>query len=401
MLIQTSSLSNDSLTGKVAIVTGAGGGIGFEAARALAWLGAKVAIAEINAESGPMAAKQINDEFADGTALWIQADVSDEDQVESLKRKALERFGKVDIVLNNATITPLGRVQEVTIDQWDASYGVNLRGPVLMAQAFLPGMIERDQGVFVCVSSVGDAYMGAYESFKAAQVHLASTLDAELEGTGVIAFTIGPGLVRTPGSEAGIAQLAPLLGQTVDEFFENNQEHILSVEAAGVGFAAAIVLASQYWGQEIGANQALVAVGIGVPGNNGESPQLDLMQEERQRALQLCRGVHQTLDEQSQGWSQRSIFERHWMLRDFKKNAGMPVEQWLAALREFELVLEDDSQQISSGEVPPLDRLAAYYEHMQELARGYEKDPAKLTEQLQIIQSWKNEVEQLYELFQG
>ena len=115
---------------------------------------------------------------------------------------------------------------QVPVESWDASYRVNLRGPVLLAQALLPGMAERGSGVFVCVSSVGEAYMGAYETFKAAQVHLGQTLAAELEESGVVAFTIGPGLVRTPGAEAGIAALAPLYGKSVEEFYAMSAEQI-------------------------------------------------------------------------------------------------------------------------------------------------------------------------------
>ena len=96
-----------------------------------------------------------------------------------------------------ATIAVLGMVKDVPIEHWDASYKVNLRGPVLMAQKFLPDMIKRRHGIFVCVSSKGMAFLGGYETFKAAQLHLGDTLDAELEGTGVISFTIGPGLIPT------------------------------------------------------------------------------------------------------------------------------------------------------------------------------------------------------------
>ncbi len=81
-----------------------------------------------------------------------------------------------------------GAVKDLPIGDWDTSYRVNLRRPVLLARAFLPGMLERDSGVIVCVSSVGEAYMGAYKSFKAAQAHLARILDAELEKTVVITF---------------------------------------------------------------------------------------------------------------------------------------------------------------------------------------------------------------------
>jgi NAD(P)-dependent dehydrogenase (short-subunit alcohol dehydrogenase family) len=214
-LIGTGTLTRESLAGQVAVVTGAGRGIGFEAARALVGLAAHVILAEIDGRTGRDAAARITAEFGAGTATFVQTDVGDERSVARMTRRVLRAHGKMDVVLNNATITPLGAVHNVSIRAWDASHRVNLRGLVLLAHAFLPGMIERDYGVFVCVASVGEAFMAGYESLKAAQVHLARTLDAELEGTGVIAFTIGPGIVRTPGAEAGIATLAPLCGKTV------------------------------------------------------------------------------------------------------------------------------------------------------------------------------------------
>ena len=142
----------------------------------------------------------------------------------------------MDVVLNNATVAPLGAVQDLAIAQWDASYRVNLRGPVLLARAFLPGMVQRQHGVFVCVSSTGVAFMGAYEILKTAQVELANTLQADLEGTGVTIFTIGPGVAPTPTATAAIERLASLYGQSTAEFYVTVQDQFISVEAAGAGY---------------------------------------------------------------------------------------------------------------------------------------------------------------------
>jgi NAD(P)-dependent dehydrogenase (short-subunit alcohol dehydrogenase family) len=143
MLIATGTLTRQSLAGKVAVVTGAGGGIGFEAARALIWLGARVIVAEVNKCAGQDAEARLVNEFGQGTARSIQTDVGDERSVSRLASQAVRDFGKVDVVLNNATIALLGAVKNVPINNWDASYRVNLRGPVLLARAFLPGMVTR------------------------------------------------------------------------------------------------------------------------------------------------------------------------------------------------------------------------------------------------------------------
>src|SRR5512137_113767 len=190
-------------------------------------------------------------EYDPSRVLFVHTDVGDEESVHNLYQESIRRFGKVDVVINNATIAVLGAVKDLPIEKWDSSYQVNLRGPVLMARAFLPGMIERNHGTFACVSSTGTAFLGGYETFKAAQVHLANTLDTELEGTGVIAFTIGPGLVPTETASNAVAQLAPLMGMSVDQFFDMNKGAVLSVEEAGAGFAASIVFAEKFRGQEI------------------------------------------------------------------------------------------------------------------------------------------------------
>src|SRR5215208_1490594 len=237
MVISQVGLKPDALQGETVIVTGAGGGIGYEAARALLWLGANVVIAEINHQNGRKAEYALEAEFGNDRILFVQTDVGDQASVRNLYNLSILAFGKVDAVLNNATIAVLGQVKDLPIEDWDRSYRVNLCGPVLMAKTFLSEMIRRNHGVFACVSSTGTAFLGGYETFKAAQVHLANTLDAELEGTNVIAYTIGPGLVPTKTASEAVAQLAPQLGMTVEELFEMNKNAVLSAEEAGAGFA--------------------------------------------------------------------------------------------------------------------------------------------------------------------
>jgi len=388
MIISQLGLTPDTLRGETAIVTGAGGGIGYEAARALLWLGANVAIAEINPETGSHAETMLAEAFGTDRILFVQTDVGDEASVQNLYQQCLARFGKVDGVLNNATIAVLGEVVDLPISAWDRSYHVNLRGPVLMARTFLPDMIRRNHGVFACVSSTGTAYLGGYETFKAAQVHLANTLDAELEGTGVIAYTIGPGLVPTKTASEAVAQLAPQMGMTVEQFFEMNKGAVLTVEEAGAGFAASFVFAKKFRGQEISSIQALKAADINFGAGETADASEQLAIEKREQARILCQQVHKTLLEQSQGWKNRSLFERQWVIRDFKKTAGMPVEEWLLTLERLEKSWGGEA----AIQKPPLKKLAGYYEHLADLAKGYEKDSVKLEENLRHVYSWRDEV---------
>jgi NAD(P)-dependent dehydrogenase (short-subunit alcohol dehydrogenase family) len=388
-------LTRASLEGQVALVTGAGRGIGYEASRALAWLGARVVLAEIYPGSGKAAAESLCRELGDGLVTFIQTDVGDESSVANLASQAFKKYGKVDIVINNATVTPMGAIKDRPIKDWDYSYRVNLRGPVLLAQAFLPGMLARDDGVFVCVSSVGGAYMGAYEILKAAQVELACTLDAELEGTNVISFTIGPGLVHTPGALAGIKEVAPLYGKTVDEFMAMNADQIITVEEAGAGFAAAVALAPKFRGQEIGAKSALASAGIPLSEPALHPVKTCLDDEEIIRALDLCRKVRKVLAEQSAGWADRPLFERQWVARDFKREVGMPVERCLEELADLEGCLEHKELDGLSGHKLLVEKVAAYHLHMQKLAEGYVKNERKLAEQLEILKRWQAEAQEL------
>jgi NAD(P)-dependent dehydrogenase (short-subunit alcohol dehydrogenase family) len=391
MVISELGLKPDALRGETIVVTGAGGGIGYEAARSLLWLGANVVIAEIDRQSGMKAQEALGAEFCPDRVLFVQTDVGDEASVQQLFEQCILHFEKVDAVINNATIAVLGKVTDLSIEAWDKSYHVNLRGPVLMAKTFLPDMIKRDHGVFACVSSKGTAFLGGYETFKAAQLHLGDTLDAELEGTGVIAYTIGPGLVPTETAQKAVDQLAPLMGMSVDQFFEMNKAAVLSVEEAGAGFAVSIVFAEKFRGQEISSIQALKAADIAF-GGAGEVAEesAEINAEKRRQALALCETVRVTLKEQSDDWKRRSLFERQWVIRDFRKTTGMPVEEWLETLRQL-------GENLQRGVVsrPPLEKLAGYYEHLAELAKGYEKDPLKLEENLRHVYRWHDEVKEL------
>ena len=392
-MISSLHLSTNTLRGEVVIVTGAGGGIGYETSRALLWLGANVVIAEINTEMGQRAADHLGEEFDSSRVLFVQTDVGEEASVAHLAKIVNEKYGKVDVILNNATIASLGLVKDLPIETWDASYRVNLRGPVLLARTFLPGMLKHNHGTIICVSSSGSAFMGSYETFKAAQVHLANTLDAELEGTDLIAFTIGPGLVPTETANQAVKKLAPLMGMTAEEFFAMNKGIVLSIEEAGAGFAAAVALAAQFRGQETSSIQALKAAGWEA-GDAEIAIGSTLDAKRLAQAYALCQRVWTTLTEQSKGWRERSLFERQWVIRDFKKAAGMPAEEWLDALAHLEDSLRPAS---TATQIPdlPLEQLAGYYNHLAELAKGYEKNPAKLEENLRQVYGWKDEVKQL------
>ena len=354
-------------------------------------------IAEINQKSGKQAEKELSREFGESRVRFFQTDVGRRLSVKRLMRKSYRIFKTVDILINNATIAPLGKIVNTKIETWDASYRVNLRGPVMLIQGLLPEMLRRNTGVIINVSSTGTAFMGAYETFKSAQVHLTETLDAELEGSDVVSLTLGPGLVPTATATNSIEKLAPKMGLSLEDFYQLNQNAILSVEEAGAGFASAVVYAGKFRGQEISAMQALLAAGYQPTDSPDSNKTSGISAENRQEALSLAESVFETFGTQTTAWQERSIFERQWMLRDFRKNAGMPVDGWRERLES----LLDSLKENKPITTIPLENLSSYYTHLADLAKGYTNDPDDLQENLTHIFRWKQEDDQLLALLRG
>lgn len=240
--------------------------------------------------------------------------------------------------------------------------------------------------------------MGPYEVFKIAQGGVASTLDMELEDTGVVAFTIGPGISPTPGAAEAIERLAPMYGKSVQEFYEMSKAQMISPEAAGAGFAAAVALAEQFRGQETSSFTALKAAGIELPSDSHAETGDWFKPGDLDRARELCATVLKTLEEQHEGFKKRSLFERQWVLRDFKKHAGMPVEQWIETLKDLDRRLnavQDNAKVRSSAD---LNNLVNYFKHMQDLLAGWEKDPKKLEENMKILKGWEADAAELRDI---
>ena len=398
LVISKGSLQKDQLAGMIALVTGAGGGIGFETARSLIWLGAKVVIADIDKEKGRLAEKKLVTEFGSNCSLFVHTDIGCERKVKRLFRKTYKVFGKLDIIINNATIAPIGAAHTVEIKKWDSSYRTNLRGPVLLLKYILPKMLERKFGILVFVPSSGAVpYMGAYEVFKTSQVELSNTLVGELEGTGVISYSIGPGIVKTDTAHKAIAEIAPLYGKSVEEIYKMNEQVLLTVEEAGAGFAASVANASIYNGVETSSIQALLDIGVPISDPKQDSKIL-LSDDEKSRVVVILSEILQTFSEQMDGWKSRSIFERQWILRDFKKYTGAAPEYFADRLKEFERRIQTNELTESDFEELPVQKLSLYYKHQIDLLKGYEKNPDKVKENSSIMIDWINTIDKFIEL---
>jgi 3-oxoacyl-[acyl-carrier protein] reductase len=182
------------LDGQVALVTGAGRGIGASIARELASAGARVAITARSREQIEQVAKEIG-------GMAVVADVARREDVESLVREVDKQLGPVDLLAANAgTGIDEGAAWEVTPEEWWRVLEVNVLGVYLCCRAVIPGMLQRGRGRIVITGS-GAAYLPgqantAYSSSKAAVCRFGETLAAQLEGR-IPVFVFSPGLVRT------------------------------------------------------------------------------------------------------------------------------------------------------------------------------------------------------------
>ena len=400
MLIEKAGFPRDMLKDKVILITGAGGGIGYEAARAFAYLGATVVIAEINQEKGILAQNTINSELSDNRVVFYAVNLADEKQIDGLYSFIKSGYGHLDVIINNATIAPMGAVDSVSSSDWDKSYAVNLKAPVLLTQKFLPDMKQRNSGVIVFISSSGAApYMGAYEVFKTAQVELCNTLAGELEDTNIITYAIGPGLVKTETAQKAIETVSASMGISLTEFYKMNEKHILDAETAGVGFALSVIHAEKYRGQEIGSIQALMDAGVFE--NAIDTSQLDVSTINAEDLVASIKNIVDTFDEQYNGWLKRSLFERQWVLRDFKKTVGMSADSFQKRMSIILDLSEKASFTALAEHKSLFGKLKEYYTRQHKLLQSYEKNPEKRKENSQIIRNWMSELQIVIDMLNG
>ncbi len=185
---------------KVVIITGAGSGIGREAALLFAKEGAKIVVTDVNEKAGMETVEDIRKNG--GEAFFTELDVTDREQAKQVVRDALERFGKIDVLINNAGIIQDALVQKMTEEQWDKVININLKGPFNCIQAVADAMIEHGTGAIITVSSIvglyGNIGQTNYASAKAGLIGMTKTLAKELGKKGVRVNAVAPGFIITP-----------------------------------------------------------------------------------------------------------------------------------------------------------------------------------------------------------
>ncbi len=189
-----------SLKDKVALTTGASQGIGRETALALAEAGAKVVAAARNEEKLSSLVNEIVN--AGGQAIAIKMDVADPDQIKSGFKQALEKFGRLDILVNNAAITRDGLALRMKQDDWDAVIRTNLTGAHLCIQQALSTMMRARAGRIINIASIvaqmGNAGQANYVAAKAGLIGLTKAIAIEIASRNITVNAVAPGFIATP-----------------------------------------------------------------------------------------------------------------------------------------------------------------------------------------------------------
>ncbi len=201
--------ADKQLQGKVAVVTGAGAGIGRGSAMVLARAGARVVVNDIDAESGAETVRRINE--AGGEATFIRADVAKNDEVKSLVTQTEQAYGGLDIMFANAGITNYVDLEDMEESEMDRILGINLKGALLCAKYSIGIMKKRGGGSIVFCSSVlntiGFPQCVVYSSTKAGMVGAARTLAVEIGKYNIRVNVVSPGTINTPMLERDMVDM--------------------------------------------------------------------------------------------------------------------------------------------------------------------------------------------------
>jgi 3-oxoacyl-[acyl-carrier protein] reductase len=198
-----------NLKGKVAIVTGGGRGIGEAICLAFASEGANLAVSDIIYENATAVSEEIRSKG--GKAIAIKTDISKQEDVRHLVETTLKEFNKIDILINNAGVSPKkeggepAMTWEIPVEEWDTVMGINLKGTLLCSQSVVKHMLPRKYGAIVNIASIAGKKAGRpmptgahYDSSKAAIINLTQRLAGEVANQGIRVNAVAPGRIATP-----------------------------------------------------------------------------------------------------------------------------------------------------------------------------------------------------------
>lgn len=217
-------MSAGRVAGKVCIVTGAGSGIGRAIAIRLAEEGGRVLCADIDGEAAARTRQEIGDAADKTDAASTTTDVSKSDQVDAMVGMAVEKWGRVDVLVNNAGVNLPGVLHEVSDETIDRTLAVNVKGQIYGCRAVIPHMLRQGSGSIINVSSVNglvsEPYLTVYSASKGASVMLTKGVALDYAKQGIRCNVICPGWVDTPINYAHAEMLGGLrhVYDTIDSF---------------------------------------------------------------------------------------------------------------------------------------------------------------------------------------
>jgi meso-butanediol dehydrogenase/(S,S)-butanediol dehydrogenase/diacetyl reductase len=216
------------LTDKVAIVTGAGQGIGRAIALRLAQEGTDLVVADLNTATATAVAKEV--EAAGRRSLAVRTDVAQANDRQALVEQALSTFGKIDILVNNAGIIRVSDPLKITEEEWDLIQAVNVKGTYFTCQVVLPHMLERGRGRIVNLASIaakgGSTAFIHYNVSKAGVVALTRNLAVAYGKRGITVNCVCPGIVETDMWAKIEREAGALLGMKPGEFTQSRLNSI-------------------------------------------------------------------------------------------------------------------------------------------------------------------------------
>lgn len=192
---------------KIVIITGAGSGIGRETALIFAKHEAKVVVTDIDEKAGKETVDEIIKILAEnpdnkGDTFFAKLDISNREQIKQVAQEVINRYGKIDVLINNAGIVQDALVTKMTEEQWDKVIDIDLEGPFHMIRAVVDTMIEHGTGVIINVSSIvgiyGNVGQTNYSAAKAGLIGMTKTLAKELGRKGIRVNAVAPGFIYTP-----------------------------------------------------------------------------------------------------------------------------------------------------------------------------------------------------------
>ncbi len=268
ILINKMGHSPNILSGKTAVITGSGSGIGKQVALGLAHLGADIVVIDKNPTAGEAVVSTI--QSLGRRSIYIQADIARNGELVTAIETVYEQWKSIDFYINNAMQSFIGSYEEESLAVWDSVFDTNLRYPAAAIRTVLPRMLEWGDGVIANVISLeGLNNSTAYSASKVGMRSLVTSISTEIgNDSGVSLFSFAPGIVDTPTvNDYFYPELAKRFGMTMADIIEGiggnpGYTGLMPSEHCGAGFVDCLVNAHQYHGQIAGPFLSLAKAGV-------------------------------------------------------------------------------------------------------------------------------------------